>query len=222
MAKTLTFDEAFAAALKYFGGDNVASEVWVKKYALKDSDGNVCELTPDEMHRRMAKEIARVEARYPNPVDESEIFGLLEHFRYLIPESRLMSGIGNNYVAESLSSCFAIGLKGSSDSYGAIMHIDEEQVQLLKRRGGVGHDLSQLRPKGYAVKTSNLTSIGLVPFMERYSNTAHEIAPEGSLVLSLSVRHPEVEAFIGMKNAATNVAVKIDDGFMKAVINNRQ
>ncbi len=222
MAKTLTFDEAFAAALKYFGGDNVASEVWVKKYALKDSDGNVCELTPDEMHRRMAKEIARVEARYPNPVDESEIFGLLEHFRYLIPESRLMSGIGNNYVAESLSSCFAIGLKGSSDSYGAIMHIDEEQVQLLKRRGGVGHDLSQLRPKGYAVKTSNLTSIGLVPFMERYSNTAHEIAPEGSLVLSLSVRHPEVEAFIGMKNAATNVAVKIDDEFMKAVINNRQ
>ncbi|MBQ5350666.1 MAG: ribonucleoside-diphosphate reductase, adenosylcobalamin-dependent, partial [Bacteroidaceae bacterium] len=154
VAKTLTFDEAFAAALKYFGGDNVASEVWVKKYALKDSDGNVCELTPDEMHRRMAKEIARVEARYPNPVDESEIFGLLEHFRYLIPESRLMSGIGNNYVAESLSSCFVIGLKGSSDSYGAIMHIDEEQVQLLKRRGGVGHDLSQLRPKGYAVKTS--------------------------------------------------------------------
>lgn len=171
-----TFDEAQSASLEYFGGDELASRVWVTKYALKDSFGHIFEKTPDDMHRRIAAEIARIENKYANPMSEDEVFELLRNFRYVVPQGSPMTGIGNNYQVGSLSNCFVIGLDGSPDSYGGIMRVDEEQVQLMKRRGGVGHDLSHLRPKGMPVKNSALTSTGLVPFMERYSNSTREVA----------------------------------------------
>ena len=220
-----SFDQAFKASRDYFGGDELAAKVWVSKYALKDSDGNIFELTPDDMHRRISSELARVEARYPNPLSEEEIFSLLSHFKYVVPQGSPMAGIGNNYQIGSLSNCFVIGLDGHPDSYGAIAKIDEEQVQLMKRRGGVGHDMSDLRPKGTAVKNSALTSTGLVPFMERYSNSTREVAQDGrrgALMLSVAIKHPDSEAFIDAKLEAgkitgANVSVKIDDEFMKCV-----
>ena len=192
--KTYTFDEAFKASLDYFGGDELAAKVWVNKYALKDGFGNIYEKSPVDMHRRLAKEIARVERKYPNPLSEQELFDLFDHFRYIIPQGSPMTGIGNDYQIASLSNCFVIGLDGEADSYGAIIRIDEEQVQLMKRRGGVGHDLSHIRPKGSPVKNSALTSTGLVPFMERYSNSTREVAQDGrrgALMLSVSIKHPD-------------------------------
>ncbi|MDE6464021.1 MAG: ribonucleoside-diphosphate reductase, adenosylcobalamin-dependent, partial [Muribaculaceae bacterium] len=176
--KEYTFDEAFEASLKYFGGDELAARVWVAKYALKDSDGCIFELTPDDMHRRLASELARIESKYPNPMSADEIFELLRDFRYAVPQGSPMAGIGNSLQVGSLSNCFVVGIDGKPDSYGGIMRIDQEQVQLMKRRGGVGHDLSHLRPKGMAVKNSALTSTGLVPFMERYSNSTREVAQD--------------------------------------------
>ena len=224
--KTYTFDEAFKASLDYFGGDELAAKVWVNKYALKDGFGNIYEKSPVDMHRRLAKEIARVERKYPNPLSEQELFDLFDHFRYIIPQGSPMTGIGNDYQIASLSNCFVIGLDGEADSYGAIIRIDEEQVQLMKRRGGVGHDLSHIRPKGSPVKNSALTSTGLVPFMERYSNSTREVAQDGrrgALMLSVSIKHPDSEAFIDAKMTegkvtGANVSVKIDDDFMKAAI----
>ena len=224
--KTYTFDEAFKASLDYFGGDELAAKVWVNKYALKDGFGNIYEKSPVDMHRRLAKEIARVERKYPNPLSEQELFDLFDHFRYIIPQGSPMTGIGNDYQIASLSNCFVIGLDGEADSYGAIIRIDEEQVQLMKRRGGVGHDLSHIRPKGSPVKNSALTSTGLVPFMERYSNSTREVAQDGrrgALRLSVSIKHPDSEAFIDAKMTegkvtGANVSVKIDDDFMKAAI----
>ncbi|MDE6135226.1 MAG: ribonucleoside-diphosphate reductase, adenosylcobalamin-dependent, partial [Muribaculaceae bacterium] len=223
--KTYTFEQAFDASLKYFAGDELAARVWVSKYALKDSDGNIYELTPDDMHRRLATELARIESRYPEGMDADEIFGLLRDFRYIVPQGSPMAGIGNNFQVGSLSNCFVIGLDGKPDSYGGIMRIDQEQVQLMKRRGGVGHDLSHLRPRGTAVKNSALTSTGLVPFMERYSNSTREVAQDGrrgALMMTVSVRHPDAEAFIDAKMTpgkvtGANVSVRIDDGFMEAV-----
>ena len=177
--KTYTYEEAKAATLEYFGGDELAAQVWASKYALKDSFGHLFELTPDDMHHRIAGEIARVEAKYPNAMSEPEIFGLLKDFRYIVPQGSPMTGIGNDYQVGSLSNCFVIGLDGQPDSYGGVIRIDEEQVQLMKRRGGVGHDLSHIRPKGMPVKNSALTSTGLVPFMERYSNSTREVAQDG-------------------------------------------
>ncbi|MFR4472726.1 MAG: adenosylcobalamin-dependent ribonucleoside-diphosphate reductase [Parabacteroides distasonis] len=225
--KTYTFDEAFKASLDYFTGDELAAKVWVNKYALKDAFGNIYEESPNDMHHRLASEIARVEKKYPNPLSEQELFDLFDHFRYIVPQGSPMTGIGNDYQIASLSNCFVIGLDGQVDSYGAIIRIDEEQVQLMKRRGGVGHDLSHIRPKGSPVKNSALTSTGLVPFMERYSNSTREVAQDGrrgALMLSVSIKHPDSEAFIDAKMTegkvtGANVSVKIDDDFMNAAVN---
>ena len=225
--KTYTFDEAFKASLNYFAGDELAAKVWVNKYALKDAFGNIYEKSPIDMHHRLANEIARIEKKYPNPLSEEELFSLFDHFRYIIPQGSPMTGIGNDYQIASLSNCFVIGLDGDADSYGAIIRIDEEQVQLMKRRGGVGHDLSHIRPKGSPVKNSALTSTGLVPFMERYSNSTREVALDGrrgALMLSVSIKHPDSESFIDAKMTegkvtGANVSVKIDDEFMQAVVN---
>ncbi|HEY5498846.1 MAG TPA: ribonucleoside-diphosphate reductase, adenosylcobalamin-dependent, partial [Bacteroidales bacterium] len=222
--KTYTHDEAFQASLDYFQGDELAARVWVNKYALKDSYGNLFELTPKDMHQRLASEIARIEKKYPNPIPEKELFDLFDHFRYIIPQGSPMTGIGNNFQVGSLSNCFVIGVDGPADSYGAVIKIDEEQVQLMKRRGGVGHDLSHIRPKGTPVKNSALTSTGIVPFMERYSNSTREVAQDGrrgALMLSVSIQHPDSEAFIDAKMTdgkvtGANVSVKMTDEFMEA------
>ena len=227
---TYTYNEAFEASKKYFEGDELAARVWATKYALKDSQGNYFELTPDDMHRRIAHEIARIERKYKNPMDEQLLFDLMSHFRYLVPQGSPMAGIGNNLQVGSLSNCFVIGLKGEPDSYGGIIKIDEEQVQLMKRRGGVGHDLSHLRPKGAEVKNSALTSTGLVPFMERYSNSTREVAQDGrrgALMLTVSVKHPDSEAFVDAKMTegkitGANVSLKIDDAFMQAAIEGKE
>ena len=226
--KTFSQEEIQEATLAYFKGDELATRVWANKYALKDSFGNVFEKTPDDMHRRLAKEFARIEAKYPNGLTEDEIFDLFKGFRFIVPQGSPMTGIGNEYQVASLSNCFVIGFDGKSDSYGAIIKLDEEQVQLMKRRGGVGHDLSHIRPKGSPVKNSALTSTGIVPFMERYSNSTREVAQEGrrgALMLSISIKHPDSEAFIDAKMTpgkitGANVSVKIDDAFMKAAIDN--
>ncbi|MDE6461647.1 MAG: adenosylcobalamin-dependent ribonucleoside-diphosphate reductase [Muribaculaceae bacterium] len=226
--KTYTPEEVHDASIRYFDGDELASRVWASKYALKDSFGNVYEQSPDDMHRRLASELARIESKYPNPMSAEEIFELLRDFRYLVPQGSPMSGIGNDFQTVSLSNCFVIGLSDPADSYGAICKLDEEQVQLMKRRGGVGHDLSQLRPKGMPVNNSALTSTGLVPFMERYSNTTREVAQDGrrgALMLSTSIKHPDSEAFIDAKMVegkvtGANVSVRIDDEFMRAAESN--
>ena len=192
--KIYSVEEVKEATIKYFNGDQLAADVWMNKYALKDSDGNIFELTPDDMHHRIASEIARIEKRYPNPMSEEEIFDVLKNFRYIVPQGSPMAGIGNNFQISSLSNCFVIGTGGSSDSYGAIMKIDQEQVQLMKRRGGVGHDLSHIRPAGSPVKNCALTSTGVVPFMERYSNSTKEVAQDGrrgALMMSISINHPD-------------------------------
>ncbi len=222
--KTYLFDEAYQASLDYFTGDELAAKVWVNKYALKDAFGNIYEKSPDDMHKRLAKEIGRIEAKYANPLTEKELYALFDKFKYIVPQGSPMTGIGNNFQVASLSNCFVIGIDGSADSYGAIIKIDEEQVQLMKRRGGVGHDLSHIRPKGSPVKNSALTSTGLVPFMERYSNSTREVAQDGrrgALMLSVSIKHPDSESFIDAKMTdgkvtGANVSVKIDDDFMKA------
>ena len=227
--KKYSFDEAFEASLRYFGGDELAARVWVNKYAMKDSFGNIYEKSPEDMHWRIANEVARMEQKYKNPISAQEIFDLLDHFRYIIPAGSPMTGIGNNYQVASLSNCFVIGLDGDADSYGAILRIDEEQVQLMKRRGGVGHDLSHVRPKGSPVNNSALTSTGLVPFMERYSNSTREVAQDGrrgALMLSVSIKHPDAEAFVDAKMeegkvTGANVSVKITDSFMEAAVNDR-
>ncbi|MDR1674981.1 MAG: adenosylcobalamin-dependent ribonucleoside-diphosphate reductase [Tannerella sp.] len=224
---TYTFDEANRASLDYFCGDELAAKVWVNKYALKDAFGNIYEKTPTDMHRRLSSEIARIEKKYPTPLSEQELFDLFDHFRYIVPQGSPMTGIGNNFQIASLSNCFVIGLEGDADSYGAVIRIDEEQVQLMKRRGGVGHDLSHIRPKGSPVKNSALTSTGLVPFMERYSNSTREVAQDGrrgALMLSVSIKHPDAESFIDAKMTegkvtGANVSVKIDDEFIQAVVN---
>lgn len=224
-AKTYSFEEAVKASKEYFKGDELAATVWVNKYALKDSYGNIYELTPDDMHRRLAKEIARIENKYQNPMSEDEVFELLKDFKYIVPQGGPMSGIGNRFQIASLSNCFVIGQDGPSDSYGGIMKTDQEQVQLMKRRGGVGHDLSHIRPKGSPVLNSALTSTGIVPFMERYSNSTREVAQDGrrgALMLSVSIKHPDSESFVDAKMTAgkitgANVSVKIDDEFMTAV-----
>ena len=223
---TYSYEEAMKASLEYFNGDELAARVWVNKYALKDSFGNIYEKSPEQMHWRIAREISRIENKYPNPLSAEEIFGLLDHFRFIVPAGSPMTGIGNDFQVASLSNCFVIGLDGDADSYGAILRIDEEQVQLMKRRGGVGHDLSHLRPKGSPVNNSALTSTGLVPFMERYSNSTREVAQDGrrgALMLSVSIKHPDAEAFIDAKMTegkvtGANVSVKIDDLFMKSAI----
>ena len=227
--KTYTYDEAYDATLRYFDGDELAARVWVTKYALKDSFGNLYEQTPDDMHHRIASEIARIEAKYPNPMSHDEVFSYLKNFNYIIPQGSPMTGIGNDMQVSSLSNCFVIGLDGCPDSYGGIIRIDEEQVQLMKRRGGVGHDLSHIRPKGTPVKNSALTSTGLVPFMERYSNSTREVAQDGrrgALMLTVSVTHPDSEAFVEAKMTegkvtGANVSVRIDDEFMKAATEER-
>ena len=224
--KTYTYDEAFEASLKYFAGDELAARVWVNKYAMKDSFGNIFEQSPDQMHWRIANEVARIEKKYKNPMSAEQVFELLDHFRYIIPAGSPMTGIGNNHQVASLSNCFVIGLDGNADSYGAILRVDEEQVQLMKRRGGVGHELSHLRPKGSPVNNSALTSTGLVPFMERYSNSTREVAQDGrrgALMLSVSIKHPDAEAFIDAKMTegkvtGANVSVKIDDEFMQCAV----
>ena len=227
--KKYSFDEAFEASLRYFDGDELAARVWVNKYAMKDSFGNIYEKSPEDMHWRIANEVARMEQKYKNPISAQEIFGLLDHFRYISPAGSPMTGIGNDYQIASLSNCFVIGLDGDADSYGAILRIDEEQVQLMKRRGGVGHDLSHVRPKGSPVNNSALTSTGLVPFMERYSNSTREVAQDGrrgALMLSVSIKHPDAEAFVDAKMeegkvTGANVSVKITDSFMEAAVNDR-
>ena len=219
-----SYDEAFNASYDYFNGDELAARVWVNKYALKDSYGNIYEKTPDDMHHRLASELARIESKYKNPLSETDIFNLMKDFKYIVPQGSPMAGIGNNYQVGSLSNCFVIGLDGAPDSYGGIIKIDEEQVQLMKRRGGVGHDLSHVRPKGSPVKNSALTSTGLVPFMERYSNSTREVAQDGrrgALMLSVSIKHPDSEAFIDAKMTegkvtGANVSVRVDDEFMRA------
>lgn len=226
---TYSYEEAFQATLAYFDGDELAARVWVNKYAMKDSFGNIYEKSPADMHHRLAAEMARIERKYPNPVPEEEIFSLLDHFRYIIPAGSPMTGIGNNYQVASLSNCFVIGIDGDADSYGAIMKEDEEQVQLMKRRGGVGHDLSRIRPKGSPVNNSALTSTGLVPFMERFSNSTREVAQDGrrgALMLSVSIKHPDAEAFIDAKMTegkvtGANVSVRIDDDFMRCATEGR-
>ncbi|MGV8995136.1 MAG: adenosylcobalamin-dependent ribonucleoside-diphosphate reductase [Flavobacterium sp.] len=225
-----TNDQAFNASLDYFKGDDLAARVWLNKYALKDSEGHIYELSPNDMHRRIASEIARIEARYPNSMSEDEIFDLIKDFNYIIPQGSPMTGIGNPFQIASLSNCFVIGNGSKSDSYGGIMKIDQEQVQLMKRRGGVGHDLSHIRPKGSAVKNSALTSTGLVPFMERFSNSTREVAQDGrrgALMLSVSINHPDSEDFIDAKLeqgkiTGANVSVRIDDDFMRAVKNDEK
>ena len=227
--RTFTYDDAFRASVEYFNGDELAARVWVNKYAMKDSAGIIYEESPEDMHWRIANEIARVEAKYSNPMSAQEVYDLLAKFKYVIPSGSPMTGIGNNHQIASLSNCFVIGMEGKADSYGGIIRIDEEQVQLMKRRGGVGHDLSHIRPKGSPVKNSALTSTGLVPFMERYSNSTREVAQDGrrgALMLSVSIKHPEAEAFIDAKMTegkvtGANVSVKIDDEFMRAVTENR-
>ena len=227
--KTFTYDDAFEATLKYFKGDELAARVWVNKYAMKDSFGNIYEQTPTDMHWRLANEIARIESKYPNNMKAQEIFKLLDHFKYIVPAGSPMTGIGNDHQIASLSNCFVIGLDGNADSYGGIIRIDEEQVQLMKRRGGVGHDLSHIRPKGSPVKNSALTSTGLVPFMERYSNSTREVAQDGrrgALMLSVSIKHPDAEAFIDAKMTegkvtGANISVKLDDAFMEAAVNDQ-
>ena len=223
--KTYTFEEAYEASIKYFKGDEMAAKVWVSKYALKDSFGTIYELTPDDMHWRLAREIARIERKYPNPMSEEEVYHLLKDFKYIVPQGGPMTGIGNKFQIASLSNCFVIG-NNNADSYGGIMKVDEEQVQLMKRRGGVGHDLSHIRPKGSPVLNSALTSTGVVPFMERYSNSTREVAQDGrrgALMLSISIKHPDAEKFIDAKMeqgkiTGANVSVKIDDEFMRAAI----
>ena len=223
---TYSYQDAYEASLKYFKGDELAARVWASKYALKDSFGNIYEKTPDDMHHRIAAEIARIESKYPNPMSEEEVFSLLKDFRYIVPQGSPMAGIGNDFQVGSLSNCFVIGVDGKPDSYGGIIKIDEEQVQLMKRRGGVGHDLSHIRPKGTPVKNSALTSTGLVPFMERYSNSTREVAQDGrrgALMLSVSIKHPDSERFIDAKMTegkvtGANVSVRIDDEFMNAAI----
>lgn len=227
MKTTYSYEEALEQTTKYFKGDALAASVWINKYALKDSAGNLYECTPVDMHRRIAKEIARIEKHYPNPLSEDEVFDLLKHFKYIVPQGSPMAGIGNDFQIGSLSNCFVIGSYGSSDSYGGIMKVDEEQVQLMKRRGGVGHDLSHIRPYGSPVKNSALTSTGIVPFMERYSNSTREVAQDGrrgALMLSISIKHPDSENFINAKLVdgkvtAANVSVKITDDFMHSIIN---
>lgn len=226
---TYSYEEAFQATLAYFDGDELAARVWVNKYAMKDSFGNIYEKSPADMHHRLAGEMARIERKYPNPVPEEEIFSLLDHFRFIIPAGSPMTGIGNNHQVASLSNCFVIGIDGDADSYGAIMKEDEEQVQLMKRRGGVGHDLSRIRPKGSPVNNSALTSTGLVPFMERFSNSTREVAQDGrrgALMLSVSIKHPDAEAFIDAKMTegkvtGANVSVRIDDDFMRCATEGR-
>lgn len=226
---TYSYEEAFQATLAYFDGDELAARVWVNKYAMKDSFGNIYEKSPVDMHHRLAGEMARIERKYPNPVPEEEIFSVLDHFRFIIPAGSPMTGIGNNYQVASLSNCFVIGIDGDADSYGAIMKEDEEQVQLMKRRGGVGHDLSRIRPKGSPVNNSALTSTGLVPFMERFSNSTREVAQDGrrgALMLSVSIKHPDAEAFIDAKMTegkvtGANVSVRIDDDFMRCATEGR-
>ncbi len=224
--KTFTYQQAYEASLKYFDGDELAARVWATKYALKDSFGHLYELTPDDMHHRIAREIARIENKYPNPLSEDRLFELMSHFRYIVPQGSPMAGIGNNFQVGSLSNCFVVGLDGEPDSYGGILKIDEEQVQLMKRRGGVGHDLSHIRPKGSPVKNSALTSTGLVPFMVRYSNSTREVAQDGrrgALMLTVSIKHPDAESFIDAKMeegkvTGANVSVRIDDAFMQAAV----
>ncbi len=228
--KTYTYDEAYHASLQYFKGDELAARVWATKYALKDSFGHLYEQTPDDMHHRIASEIARIEKKYPTPMSEQQIFELLKNFRYIVPQGSPMAGIGNNFQVGSLSNCFVIGLDGEPDSYGGIIKIDEEQVQLMKRRGGVGHDLSHIRPLGSPVKNSALTSTGLVPFMERYSNSTREVAQDGrrgALMLTVSIKHPDSESFIDAKMVegkvtGANVSVRIDDAFMQAAVDGTQ
>jgi len=226
--KTFSYEEALAAATSYFKGDTLAASVWVNKYALKDSFGKIYEKSPDDMHRRIAKELARIESKYPNPLSEEEIYELLADFKYIVPQGSPMAGIGNNFQVSSLSNCFVIG--SGADSYGGIIRTDEEQVQLMKRRGGVGHDLSHIRPKGSPVMNSALTSTGIVPFMERYSNSTREVAQDGrrgALMLSVSSKHPDAEDFIDAKLeqgkvTGANVSVRIDDKFMRAVISGKK
>ena len=225
-SKTYSYQQAYEASLKYFDGDELAARVWATKYALKDSFGHLYELTPDDMHHRIAREIARIENKYPNPLSEERLFELMSHFRYIVPQGSPMAGIGNNFQVGSLSNCFVVGLDGEPDSYGGILKIDEEQVQLMKRRGGVGHDLSHIRPKGSPVKNSALTSTGLVPFMVRYSNSTREVAQDGrrgALMLTVSIKHPDAESFIDAKMeegkvTGANVSVRIDDAFMQAAV----
>lgn len=228
--KTFSYDEVFESSLQYFKGDELAARVWANKYAVKDSYGNIYEKTPDDMHWRIANEIARVEAKYKNGLSAKELFDLFDHFKYIVPQGSPMTGIGNNFQIASLSNCFVIGIDGSADSYGAIIKIDEEQVQLMKRRGGVGHDLSHIRPKGSPVKNSALTSTGVVPFMERYSNSTREVAQDGrrgALMLSVSIKHPDSESFIDAKMTegkvtGANVSVKLDDAFMQAAVDGQK
>ena len=222
-----SYDEAFEASLQYFKGDELAARVWVNKYAVKDSFGNIFEKSPEDMHWRIANEVARIEAKYKNGLNAQQLYELLDHFKYIVPQGSPMTGIGNDFQVASLSNCFVIGIDGAADSYGGIIRIDEEQVQLMKRRGGVGHDLSHIRPKGSPVKNSALTSTGLVPFMERYSNSTREVAQDGrrgALMLSVSIKHPDSEAFIDAKMTegkvtGANVSVKLDDAFMQAAVN---
>ena len=231
--RTLTeyqYNEAIEGAKEYFKGDDLAAMVWVSKYALKDSFGHIFEKSPEQMHWRIANELARIENTYPNPMKAQEIYDLLKEFRYIIPQGGPMTGIGNNLQIASLSNCFVIGHRNPADSYGGIIRIDEEQVQLMKRRGGVGHDLSHIRPTGSPVLNSALTSTGIVPFMERYSNSTREVAQDGrrgALMLSLSIKHPDAENFIDAKVetgkvTGANVSIKIDDEFMRAVLNNEK
>lgn len=225
--QTYTYDEAFEASLQYFKGDELAARVWVNKYAVKDSFGNIFEKSPEDMHWRIANEVARIEAKYQNGLNAQQLYELLDHFKYIVPQGSPMTGIGNDFQVASLSNCFVIGIDGAADSYGGIIRIDVEQVQLMKRRGGVGHDLSHIRPKGSPVKNSALTSTGLVPFMERYSNSTREVAQDGrrgALMLSVSIKHPDSEAFIDAKMTegkvtGANVSVKLDDAFMQAAVN---
>ena len=227
LRKTYLEKDVVEASTQYFKGDVMAAEVWMKKYALKDSDGNIYELTPDDMHRRLAKEFAKIEKKYKNPLTEDEIFDLIKGFTYIVPQGSPMAGIGNNFQYTSISNCFVIGTQGESDSYGGIMKTDEEQVQLMKRRAGVGHDLSHIRPKGSSVLNSAMTSTGIVPFMERYSNSTREVAQDGrrgALMLSVSIKHPDSESFIDAKLeqgkvTGANISIKLTDEFMKAVIN---
>ncbi|WP_303188034.1 adenosylcobalamin-dependent ribonucleoside-diphosphate reductase [Bacteroides finegoldii] len=224
-----SYDEAYEESLRYFQGDELAARVWVNKYAVKDSFGNIYEKSPEDMHWRIANEVARIESKYPNALTAKELYDLLDHFKYIVPQGSPMTGIGNDYQVASLSNCFVIGVDGAADSYGAIIKIDEEQVQLMKRRGGVGHDLSHIRPKGSPVKNSALTSTGLVPFMERYSNSTREVAQDGrrgALMLSVSIKHPDSEAFIDAKMTegkvtGANVSVKLDDAFMQAAVDGK-
>ena len=225
-----TFDEALSQSREYFKGDELAANVWINKYAMKDSFGNLYETSPEQMHHRIANEFYRVESNYPNPLTKEEIFDLLKEFKYIIPQGGPMAGIGNDYQVASLSNCFVIGNRNTADSYGGILKIDEEQVQLMKRRGGVGHDLSHIRPAGSPVLNSALTSTGVVPFMERYSNSTREVAQDGrrgALMLSISIKHPDSESFIDAKMekgkiTGANVSVRIDDEFMNCALNNKK